>query len=119
MGRILAPWAVELSPTSLDEITLEVVIDKVRRASIIDGDDVESSASAFSVEAFMAALEEERAHNAAFFGDDDFPDGPTELDFATTVRTLHDHDGDLNWCVLPSFECLFFTRCACVLFVGL
>ncbi len=29
LQRILAPWAVELSPTSLDEITLPVVIDKV------------------------------------------------------------------------------------------
>lgn len=97
MARILSPFSVELSPTSPDEITLEVVIDKVRRAAVIDGDEVESKASVFSVESFMAALEEERAHNAAFFGDDDFVETTGELDFAATVRTLHTHHGDLNW----------------------
>ncbi len=67
--RVCAP--LQLSPTSLDEITLAVVIDKVRRASIVDGEDVAGDAGdAFSLEAFLAALEEEKAANAAFFGDD-------------------------------------------------
>ncbi len=73
---------------------------------------MESKASVFSVESFMAALEEERAHNAAFFGDDDFVETTGELDFAATVRTLHTHHGDLNWCVTR--VCCAVHLCICV-----
>jgi hypothetical protein len=34
MSRALAPFAVELSPTCLDEITIHVIIEKVRCAVV-------------------------------------------------------------------------------------
>jgi hypothetical protein len=42
----------------------------VKRAAVVDGDDVESKGDdPYSVENFMAALHEEQAANAEFFGD--------------------------------------------------
>lgn len=47
------------------------IIEKVRRAAIVDGDEVESTSSgdAYSLAAFMEALQEEASASAAYFGD--------------------------------------------------
>jgi len=45
------------------------VIDKVRRAAVVDGDEVSSSEDPFSVSAFLEALKEEAAASAGYFGD--------------------------------------------------
>ena len=65
-GR-LGPTSVEIEATDLAGLSLEEVIEKVRRASVID--DIEEGDS-FSAEGFMAALHEEAAAASSFFGDD-------------------------------------------------
>lgn len=44
--------------------SLVQVIDKVRRAAVVDGDEVSSSEDAFTVAAFLEALKEEAALSA-------------------------------------------------------
>jgi hypothetical protein len=49
---------------------LQGVIDKVRRATAVDGAEVAAgSEDAYSMEAFLASLKEEAAASAATFGD--------------------------------------------------
>jgi len=60
--------SVDIEATLVDQLSLEAIIDKVRRATRVDGDD-DVSSDPYSVESFMAALKEEASASAAFFGD--------------------------------------------------
>lgn len=97
----LRPFSVTVTANSLDEITLEIVIDKVRRAAVIDGDDVGAGedANPFSMESYLSALAEEMAATADMFGGDepDTASGSTSLDFEQTLRDLRSDNGNLNW----------------------
>ena len=42
---------------------------QVKRAAVVDGDDVKSAEDPFSMEQFLQALKEEMEANAEFFGD--------------------------------------------------
>ena len=58
--------------SSVEELTLQAVIDKVRRATPVDGSEVHAGGApedAYSMDAFLAALAEEAARSAATFGD--------------------------------------------------
>ena len=87
------------------------IIDKVRRAAIVDGDEVESTSSgdAYSLAAFMEALQEEAASSAAFFGDAGLvlqeeapaPAAPvvpwTERAAADVLAELRKARAEINW----------------------
>lgn len=72
-----APMRGKLGPSSIDlelaekaDLTITAIIDKIKRATVIDGDGADaSSRDEISVESFMKALEEEAKASAAFFGD--------------------------------------------------
>lgn len=67
--KAVEPFSVTVFANSLDEITLDVVIDKVRKAAVIDDGAESAKENPYSVEQFQAALKEEVAANATFFGD--------------------------------------------------
>ena len=68
----LGAFSVEVHAASAEELTLAAVIDKVRRATPVDGSEVHAGGApedAYSMDAFLAALAEEAAASAATFGD--------------------------------------------------
>lgn len=84
------------------------VIDKVRRAAIIDGDDVDgiggardAGADPFSMDAYYAALEEEIKGNAAFFGEKT-DDAGRSFGLKSTVTEVRATDGKKNWCLVEA-----------------
>jgi hypothetical protein len=75
----------------------------VKKATVVDGDDVDASSDAYSVENFMKALEEEAKANAAFFGDsgDVFSGGGGGSGGRTpeqTIALVRKTDSPMNWC---------------------
>ena len=70
MRQALSPYNVELQANDASGLDLQTVIDKVRAASVIDGEDVGSAESAFNIESFMAGLKEDTKASSSFFGDD-------------------------------------------------
>jgi Cofilin/tropomyosin-type actin-binding protein len=77
-SQLFGAFAVEIEATNVGELSLEAVIEKVRRTAVIDGDEVQSKAKGASdtahtneitVESFMQSLKEEASSSAAFFGD--------------------------------------------------
>lgn len=60
--------SVDLQVTSADELSLELVIDKVRKIPGVEGENVNES-NEVNVANFMKALEEEANAAAGFFGD--------------------------------------------------
>ena len=100
MATSLSPHHLTMHASDLDELTLEIVIDKVRKATVVDGDDTESkTADPFSVESFMEALAEEQAANAEFFGDsgDGSEVSTVAVDMRKVLDDLHKADGVHNW----------------------
>lgn len=93
----LGPASVDIEAASLDDITLEAVIDKVKRAAVVDGDDVHSAEDPYSVENFMKALEEEAAASASFFGDSGLQVGGSTKSAETLLRELRTHGHSTNW----------------------
>jgi hypothetical protein len=69
MKEKLGATSVSLQVNGPSDLSLAAVIDKVKRSTVVDGEDVHSAEEAYSVENFMNALKEEAAANAAFFGD--------------------------------------------------
>lgn len=68
----LGAFSVEVHASTAEELTLAAVIDKVRRATPVDGSEVHAGGApedAYSMDAFLAALAEEAAASAATFGD--------------------------------------------------
>merc|ERR1711933_210873 len=59
------PVSVTVLAQQMEEISLEIIIEKVKKASIIDGDT--SDASAFSMSAYLAALKAEMDKSRAYF----------------------------------------------------
>lgn len=93
----LGPASVDIEAATLDDITLEIVIDKVKRAAVVDGDDVKSAEDPYSVENFMKALQEEAAASAAFFGDSGLQLGGTTKSAETLLKELRTHGSSTNW----------------------
>jgi len=69
--RRISPYNLTIEASELEEISLERVLFEVRRASVIDGDGIDSAGGSqpFSAEAFEEALAEEVSASSAFFGD--------------------------------------------------
>lgn len=73
---VLGPFACSMAANALDDelATLEGVIEKMKRSIVVDGAAKghavgQEEADPVSLQAFQAALAEEAAKNAAFFGD--------------------------------------------------
>lgn len=104
MRSKLGHYHLELAIMSPEELTLPAVIDKVKRAAVVDGDEVSTADGVFSMESFMAALKEEAKANAAVFGDSgdiDFSEGgggdggPPARPASEIVNDVH--KGALTW----------------------
>eukprot|EP00042_Codosiga_hollandica_P024734 m.105796 g.105796 ORF g.105796 m.105796 type:complete len:363 (-) comp51660_c0_seq1:149-1237(-) len=95
MMKRVEPFSLTVSARNPDEITLKAVIDKVRRATVVDGDEVGASEDPFSMEQFMLALKEEMEANKDFFGD--VGTAQRERDFETTLKEIRENNGPLTW----------------------
>jgi len=98
MRQALSPYNVELQANDASGLDLQTVIDKVRAASVIDGEDVGSAESAFNIESFMAGLKEDTKASSSFFGDD----GEFGADNLIASRPPSDlvgelHAGEISW----------------------
>lgn len=93
----VAPYSLTVRASHLEDLTLDVVIDKVRRATVVDGDDVKSEEDPFSMEKFLQALKEEMEANKAFFPEDSGESASGPRDFDATVRDIRSDDGPLTW----------------------
>jgi hypothetical protein len=105
METALAHFAlssVALEVMDAADFTVEMVIDRVRQASIIDDDDLDpdkARKSAFSVENFRAALAEEFAETGSEEADD-APQGNggfAERTVEEVVKLVRTPDGPVNW----------------------
>lgn len=96
----LGATSVDIEATSQDDLTLEGIIDKVKRATAVDGDDVKTTeGDPYSVEAFMKALEEEAAASGAFFGDSGLVvgGGGSKKTAEELIKELHSTSSSTNW----------------------
>jgi hypothetical protein len=97
MKSKLGHTSVDIEAASLDELTLPNVIDKVKRAAVVDGDEVHSE-DPYSMENFMKALQEEAAASASFFGDSGLQvSGGSTKTAAEVLYDLRHTDHGTNW----------------------
>jgi len=106
--RKINSGGITLEGATVDDVSVDEVIDKVRRAAIIDGDDVDgiggardAGADPFSMDAYYAALEEEIKGNAAFFGEKT-DDAGRSFGLKSTVTEVRATDGKKNWCLVEA-----------------
>lgn len=107
MRSKLGPVSVEIEASTVDDVTLAAVIDKVKRATVVDGDDIHSEEDAFTVSAFLEALKEEAAASAGFFGDAGLVmEGPgsgavdvSGVSAAEILTEMHRPGSEVNWAV--------------------
>jgi len=101
MHRMLQPVSVDFECTSLDDFTVERVVDTVKRVVVVDGDtEGDQATNAFTVDSFMAALEEEAKKTAEMFGDSgDLAEGSGEkkLTVDEVIHLVRDDKGPLTW----------------------
>jgi hypothetical protein len=95
----LEPFSLTVSASDADEMTLETIIDKVKRTAVVDGGTADADEDPFSMESFMKALREEAAANAEFFGEDDADEDAGDLPFKSTVDAVAG-TGGFNWMLI-------------------
>uniref|UniRef100_A0A7S1C4B3 ADF-H domain-containing protein n=1 Tax=Bicosoecida sp. CB-2014 TaxID=1486930 RepID=A0A7S1C4B3_9STRA len=94
----LSPTSVDISATDLDECTLEVIIERVKKSVVVDGETKgDDSSDPFTMEAYMAALEEEAKANADFFGDAEGAASTEEYSVEDSLKRIHADDGGVTW----------------------
>lgn len=107
MMKLLEPFSLTIHTSSHDDLALEAIIDRVRRAAVVDGKETDLAANPYSVDEFLKALREEAAAAADFYGDAAvFAGGAAaegEYDFAPTLTDVRDEKGEKNW-ALMEFE---------------
>ena len=94
----LEPYSVVVNASSEDECSLELIIDKVRRAIVVDGGDADQDENPYTLEEFYKALREEAAKHAAFFGDSE--GGEEQKSVVSAVEELHRDGSGVNWVLL-------------------
>eukprot|EP00039_Didymoeca_costata_P021734 m.2888 g.2888 ORF g.2888 m.2888 type:complete len:526 (-) comp2609_c0_seq2:796-2373(-) len=101
--RKLNSGGLSMEGSSADDLSLEAIIDKVRRAAVIDGDDVDGiggardvGADPFSMDAYYAALEEEVKGNAEFFGESKQTESRS-FGMNATIKDVRDPNGKYSW----------------------
>lgn len=99
--KLLSPVSVDFEATSLDEFTLETVINKVKRSVVVDGETKGGESNdPYTMENFMAALEEEAKKNSEFFGDGGElagDSGEPKMSVDEIVNLVRDDSGPLTW----------------------
>lgn len=94
----LGPSSIDIEAAAAEDITLPIIIDKVKRAAVVDGDASSSAEDPYSVENFMKALREEAAANAAFFGDSGLSvEGGGHASADELLRRLRTPGSNTNW----------------------
>lgn len=108
MMRKLNQGGLNMEGSSTDDLSLEAIIDKVRRAAVIDGEGVDGIGGArdvgddpFSMDAYYAALEEEIKGNAAFFGEKTEEQG-RNFGLVATVKEVRAKDGKYSWVLVTA-----------------
>jgi hypothetical protein len=100
MRQALSPYNVELQANDASGLDLQTVIDKVRAASVIDGEDVGSAESAFNIDSFMAGLKEDTKASSSFFGDDGEFGEDNSISSRPAKEIVGDlHSGEISWAV--------------------
>lgn len=102
MKAKLGHSSVDIEATCAEDASLEAIIDKVRRATAVDGDEVSTAdGDPFSVDKFMEALKEEAAASGDFFGDSGLVVGEgssaTTKSAETLIKELHTAGHATNW----------------------
>lgn len=94
----LGPFSLTVSASSAEEMTLDAIIDKVRRSAVVDGGAADADEDPYSLESFMKALREEAAANAEFYGESaDAAADDSEHPFASTLASVHASGSGYNW----------------------
>ncbi|KAA0145774.1 hypothetical protein FNF29_08394 [Cafeteria roenbergensis] len=87
-----------VTASSAEEMTLDAIIDKVRRSAVVDGGAADADEDPYSLESFMKALREEAAANAEFYGESaDAAADDSEHPFASTLASVHASGSGYNW----------------------
>jgi len=93
----------------VDDVSLEAIVDTVKRAAVIDGDGVDGIGGArdtggdpFSMDAFYAALEEEISANAEFFGEEKKNKSGRSFGLAATAKEVRAADGKYTWMLVET-----------------
>lgn len=101
MQRLLSPYQIQLHASRSEEVTPEVIIDRIKRVIVTDGDfSDKAEMDIFSIENYYQALAEEDARAKEFFASEvveesvQFGDGS----FDGGVRALRGQ-GPINWVV--------------------
>lgn len=99
MRQCLSPYNVELQANDASGLDLQTVIDKVRAASVIDGEDVGSAESAFNIDSFMAGLKEDTKASSNYFGDDgEFAGDDSSIATRPPSELVGElHSGEISW----------------------
>lgn len=92
-----------------DDLSIEAIIDKVKRASVIDGDGVDGiggvqgdASDPFSMDAYYAALDEEvkSQDNKAFFGEK--VEQGRSFGVQHTIKEVGKEGGKHTWCLVEA-----------------
>jgi hypothetical protein len=108
--RRLNPSLGPMEGHAKDDLSLEAIIDKVRRAAVIDGEGVDGVGGAkgdaaedpFSMDAYYAALEEEVKANGAFFGEESSSAKERQFGVAHTIREVSKTGGKYTWVLVEA-----------------
>lgn len=96
----LGASSVDIEATSAEDVTLDAIIEKVRRSTAVDGKD-DGGEDPYSVDKFMKALEEEAAASGAFFGDKGLVVSaggpPPEKTPEQLIAELYAKESHVNW----------------------
>lgn len=108
MMKKINSGGLNMEGSSEDDLSLEAIIDKVRRAAVIDGDGVDGIGGArdigedpFSMDAYYAALEEEIKGNREFFGEKT-EDTSRNFGLAATIKEVRSQDGKYSWLLVSA-----------------
>lgn len=97
--KALEPFSLTISASDHDEMSLESIIEKVKRTAVVDGGDADTDEDPYSLESFMKALREEAAANAEFFGEEAEAEEDGDLPLKATVDSVVG-DGGFNWMLI-------------------
>lgn len=99
----LAPTSVDFHVTTREDFGVAEVVEKVKRSVVIDGETKGDDATdPFSLEAYLAGLEEEAKASAALFGDTGGggKSSATEYDVEESLKLIHDDAGGVSWILM-------------------
>lgn len=112
MKAKLGAVSIDLEVSDSGDLTLTSIIEKIKRATAVDGDGADGDSSDITVDSFLKALEEEAAANAAFFGDSGkvISSGPkatglvdvSNMTVDALVKKVKTPGDEVNWAVFAA-----------------